>query len=110
MRSQKLHHIGGGAYQVWGVPRKVEITGVGPKTEALLIDCHQTTSAINNRSTLPQGTGALGLKLACLLFQGRSLHQLEPSHPADEAQQARAKDQKNNPQAVRWNWRQRNNP
>ena len=83
MRSQNLHHILGRSHQVGVIARKVEITGVRPKTKALLIDRDQPTGAINNRSPLPQGTYALGLKLACLLLQGRGLHQLQPGHPAD---------------------------
>ena len=95
---QALGDISCGADRRWLITREIEIAGMGPEPEALFIQGHQTTIAIHDRAPLAKGLGFLGLQLPGPGFERIGLHQLQPGHPPDQAQQSCAEDQKDHPQ------------
>ena len=93
-----------------GIAWKVEIAGMGPKGEALLIEGHEAAGAVNDRAALTDRINRLGLDRAGPGFEVAPLHQLEPSEPDAKPAQAGAEQQINSNQSSGRDWLQRQNP
>ena len=83
---------------------------MGPEPKPLFIHRDQASGAIDNRSPLPQGLGALRLQLTGTLLQIGGLHQLQPGHTTHQPQQACSQDPENDPKPLGGNLGQRNDP
>ena len=92
------------------ISREVEIARMSPETESLLIHGHQTPGAIDDRASLTQWLGALGLQPAGTGFKGIGLHQLKPGHPSGQANQTGAQHQEHHPQTSRRHLLKRHHP
>ena len=107
---QHRRHIFGRADKVGGISRHVEVAGMGPEPEPLFIHRDQTAGAIDDRTALPQGLGALGLQLTGTLLQVGGLHQLQPGHATHQPQQACRQDPEDDPEPLGGNLGQGNDP
>ena len=86
-------HVLGGTNLQGGIAWKVEIAGMGPEGEALLIQGHQAAVAVNDRAAFADRINRLGLDRAGPGFEVATLHQLEPSEPDAKAAQSGAENQ-----------------
>ena len=83
---------------------------MGPEPEALFIHRDQAAGAIDDRTALPQGLGALRLQLTGTLLQVGGLHQLQPGHATHQPQQACRQDPEDDPKPLGGNLGQRHDP
>ena len=91
-RGQLLGHIQGRALAEGSIAREVEVARMGPNREALLIEGHHATGAIDDRAPLTDGRNRLGLHGPGPAEQLGPLNHLHPGQASRQTHQGGGKD------------------